>query len=77
MPFTSPDFPSFTKFAVEQLLPFTANIKMDNKDRHFINIYLKTLECIKNIDYPIYGIVENTNSSIFIRNFLFNCKKKN
>jgi len=77
MPFTSPDFPSFTKFAVEQMLPFTANMKMDNKDRHFINIYLKTLECIKNIEYPIYGIVENTHSSIFLRNFLFNCKKKN
>ena len=76
MPFTVMGFPTFTKFAVENMLPFYNNNKLNAEARHFINVYLEALNSIKKSKFPIYGIVETSNSAPYIKNLLFNYKSK-
>ena len=76
MPFTVMGFPTFTKFAVENMLPFYNKNKLNAEARHFINVYLEALNSIKKSKFPIYGIVETSNSAPYIKNLLFNYKSK-
>ena len=76
MPFTVVGFPTFTKFAVENMLPFYNKNKLNAEARHFINVYLEALNSIKKSKFPIYGIVETSNSAPYIKNLLFNYKSK-
>lgn len=75
MPFTVAGFPTFTKFAVENMFPFI-NKNSNIESRHFINAYLEALNYIKKSKFPIYGIVETSNSAPYIKNLLFNYKIK-
>ena len=47
MPFTVMGFPTFTKFAVENMLPFYNKNKHNAEARHFVNVYLEALNNIK------------------------------
>ncbi len=76
MPFTVPGFPTFTKFAVENMFPFINTKKINIEDRHFINLYLEALNFIKKSKFPIFGVVETSNSAPYIKNLLFNYKCK-
>ena len=76
MPFTVMGFPTFTKFAVENMLPFYNKNRLNAEARHFINVYLEALNSIKKSKFPIYGIVETSNSAPYIKNLLFNYKSK-
>ena len=76
MPFTVMGFPTFTKFAVENMLPFYNKNKLNAEARHFVNVYLEALNSIKKSKFPIYGIVETSNSAPYIKNLLFNYKSK-
>ena len=76
MPFTVPGFPSFTKFAVENMFPFINVKKITFEDRHFINLYLEALNYIKKSKFPLYGVVETSNSAPYVKNLLFNYKCK-
>ena len=76
MPFTVPGFPSFTKFAVENMFPFINVKKISFEDRHFINLYLEALNYIKKSKFPLYGVVETSNSAPYVKNLLFNYKCK-
>ena len=75
MPFTVAGFPTFTKFAVENMFPFISK-NSSVEARHFINAYLGALNYIKKSKFPIYGIVETSNSAPYIKNLLFNYKIK-
>jgi len=76
MPFTVLGFPTFTKFAVENMLPFYNKNNLNAEARHFINVYLEALNCIKKSKFPIYGIVETSSSSPYIKNLLYSYKSK-
>ncbi len=76
MPFSVPGFPTFTKFAVENMFPFAINKKTDVAARHFINVYLEALNYIKKGKFPIYGIVETSNSAPYVKNLLYNYKSQ-
>ena len=76
MPFSVPGFPTFTKFAVENMFPFAVNKKTDVAARHFINVYLEALNYIKKGKFPIYGIVETSNSAPYVKNLLYNYKSQ-
>jgi len=76
MPFTVMGFPTFTKFAVENMLPFYNKNKLNAEARHFINVYLEALKYIKQSKFPVYGIVETSNSAPYIKNLLYTYKSK-
>ncbi|WP_440913361.1 DNA double-strand break repair nuclease NurA [Candidatus Pelagibacter sp.] len=76
MPFTVLGFPAFTKFAVENMLPFYSKNKLNLEARHIVNVYLEALNCIKESKFPIYGIVETSNSAPYIKNLLYSYKSK-
>ena len=76
MPFTVMGFPTFTKFAVENMLPFYNKNKLNAEARHFINVYLEALNSIKKSKFPTYGIVETSNSAPYIKNLLYSYKSK-
>ena len=76
MPFSVPGFPAFTKFAVENMFPFANKKKIDVEARHFINVYLEALNYVKKSKFPIYGVVETSNSAPYVKNLLFNYKCK-
>ena len=76
MPFTVPGFPSFTKFAVENMFPFINVKKICVEGRHFINLYLEALNYIRKSKFPLYGVVETSNSAPYVKNLLFNYKCK-
>ena len=76
MPFTVPGFPTFTKFAVENIMPFYSKKKLDPESRHFINVYLDSINFIKKSKFPIYGIVETSGSAPYVKNLLFSYKNK-
>ena len=46
------------------------------EDRHFINLYLEALNYIKKSKFPLYGVVETSNSAPYVKNLLFNYKCK-
>lgn len=72
MPFSGPEFPLFKESVVKSILPFFGNNLKDKSDRHFINVYLKSILYIKDYSkFPVYGVVEKTGSTIYLRN-LFN-----
>ena len=78
MPFSGPEFPLFKKHVVKNILPF---LKIDQKEeksneRHFINVYLASLKYLLKSKFPIYGIVERTKSTIYLRNLLYRSLKK-
>ena len=78
MPFSGPEFPQFKKHVVKNILPF---LKIDEKEeknnsRHFINVYLASLNYLLKSKFPIYGIVERTTSTIYLRNLLYRSYKK-
>ena len=78
MPFTVQGFPSFAKSAIDKLLPLhLANkCELNSENRHFVNVYLNTINFIKKSKFPIYGIVEKSNSAPYIKNLLFKYKNK-
>tara|TARA_Y100001970_G_scaffold176924_1_gene215578 strand:+ start:487 stop:1797 length:1311 start_codon:yes stop_codon:yes gene_type:complete len=76
MPFSVPGFPTFTKFAVENMFPIANKKKIDVEARHFINVYLEALNYVKKSKFPIYGVVETSNSAPYVKNLLFNYKCK-
>ncbi len=78
MPFSGPEFPQFKKNVVQNILPFLNLNKKEEKlnDRHFINVYLESLKYLLKSKFPIYGIVEKTNSTIYLRNLLLRSYKK-
>ena len=76
MPFTVMGFPTFTKFAVENMLPFYTKNRLNAEARHFINVYLEALNYIKKSKFPVYGIVETSNSAPYIKNLLYTYKSK-
>ena len=76
MPFTVHGFPTFTKFAVENILPFYNKNKSDPESRHFVNVYLECIKFIKKSNFPIYGVVETSASAPYIKNLLFSYKNK-
>ena len=50
--------------------------KIDVEARHFINVYLEALNYVKKSKFPIYGVVETSNSAPYVKNLLFNYKCK-
>jgi len=76
MPFTVPGFPTFTKFAVENLMPFYNKKNLDPVSRHFVNVYLNSIDFIKKGKFPIYGVVETSNSAPYVKSLLFSYKNK-
>ncbi len=78
MPFSGPEFPQFKKNVVQNILPFLNLNKKEEKlnERHFINVYLESLKYLLKSKFPIYGIVEKTNSTIYLRNLLLRSFKK-
>jgi hypothetical protein len=76
MPFTVMGFPTFTKFAVENMLPFYNKNRLNAEARHFVNVYLEALNHIKKSKFPIYGIVETSVSAPYIKNLLYSYKTK-
>tara|TARA_Y100001970_G_scaffold242123_1_gene306255 strand:- start:1977 stop:3275 length:1299 start_codon:yes stop_codon:yes gene_type:complete len=76
MPFTVPGFPTFTKFAIENMFPFVNIKKISVEQRHFINVYLEALNYIKKSKFPVYGVVETSNSAPYVKNLLFSYKCK-
>lgn len=76
MPFSGPDFPLFKNDAAKNMMPFFSFNK-DDSQRHFINIYLESQKFIKSSKlFPVYGVVERTISTIYIRNLIFIAKTK-
>ena len=75
-PFTHASFPPFCQFAVENILPFNNNRKLNKDQRHFINIYLECIKFIKKSKFPIWGVVETAVSASYIKNILFINKNK-
>ena len=76
MPFTVHGFPTFTKFAVENILPFYNKEQLSPEARHFVNVYLECIKYIKKSNFPIYGVVETSTSAPYIKNLLFSYKEK-
>ena len=76
MPFSGPEFPLFKKNVIKNILPFFKINESSELDRHFINIYLNSINYIKKSKFPIFGIVERTGSTIYIRNLLFVAQRK-
>ena len=76
MPFSGPEFPLFKKNVIKTILPFFKIDESSDLDRHFINVYLSSINYIKKSKYPIFGIVERTGSTIYLRNLLFVAKRK-
>ena len=76
MPFTVHGFPAFTKFAVENILPFYNKDKLNAEARHFVNVYLECIKYIKQSHFPIYGVVETSSSAPYIKNLLYTYKHK-
>ena len=76
MPFSGPEFPLFKKNVIKTLVPFQKQNSENELDRHFINIYLNSNKFILNSKFPIYGIVERTGSTIYLRNILIKAVKK-
>ena len=76
MPFTVHGFPTFTKFAVENILPFYNKDQLSPEARHFVNVYLECIKYIKKSNFPIYGVVETSTSAPYIKNLLFSYKEK-
>lgn len=78
MPFSGPEFPQFKKQVVKNILPFLNFDKKEEKinERHFINIYFQSIQFLLNSKFPIFGIVERTNSSVYLKNLLFRSFKK-
>ena len=76
MPFTVHGFPAFTKFAVENILPFYNKGALNTEARHFINVYLECVKFIKKSNFPIYGVVETSSSAPYIKNLLYSYKHK-
>ena len=80
MPFSGPEFPLFKEEIVKNILPFlNFKTKKDEKNlnAHFINVYLNSLNYLTKSKFPIFGIVERTKSTIYLRNLLFIAKQKN
>ena len=50
--------------------------KLNAEARHFINVYLEALKYIKQSKFPVYGIVETSNSAPYIKNLLYTYKSK-
>lgn len=77
MPFSGPEFPLFKQSVVQSILPFFKQRLKTQVDRHFINVYLNSLIYLKNSSkFPIYGVVERTGSTIYLRNLLNKTVKK-
>ena len=76
MPFSGPEFPLFKKNVIKTILPFFKIDESSDLDRHFINVYLSSINYIKKSKYPIFGIVERTGSTIYLRNLLFVAQRK-
>ena len=74
--FQGPEFPLFKKNVIKNILPFFKINESSELDRHFINVYLSSINYIKKAKFPIYGVVERTGSTIYIRNLLFVAPKK-
>ena len=58
------------------MFPFINVKKITFEDRHFINLYLEALNYIKKSKFPLYGVVETSNSAPYVKNLLFNYKCK-
>ena len=76
MPFSGPEFPLFKKNVVKNIIPFFKVNEENDQERHFINIYLNSIKFIQKAKFPIYGIVERTGSTIYLRNLLIKAVKK-
>ena len=76
MPFSGPEFPLFKTDVVKYILPFFKDKDSAEQDRHFINVYLNSINYIKKAKFGIFGIVERTGSSIYLRNLLYLAKTK-
>jgi len=76
MPFSGPEFPLFKKNVIKTILHFFKIDESSDLDRHFINVYLSSINYIKKSKYPIFGIVERTGSTIYLRNLLFVAQRK-
>ncbi len=76
MPFSGPEFPLFKKNVVKNILPFFKFNQSSENERHFINVYLNALTYLSKAKFPIYGIVERTGSTIYLRNLLYRAVKK-
>ena len=58
------------------MFPFANKKKIDVEARHFINVYLEALNYVKKSKFPIYGVVDTSNSAPYVKNLLFNYKCK-
>ena len=76
MPFSGPEFPLFKKEVIKYILPFFKKKEINDHDRHFINVYLNSINYIKKAKFNIFGIVEKTGSTIYLRNLLYRAKQK-
>ena len=76
MPFSGPEFPLFKKEVVKNILPFFKFDESKETDRHFINTYFNALNYLSKAKFPIYGVVERTTSTIYLRNLLYRAVKK-
>lgn len=76
MPFSGPEFPTFRKQVIKDVLPFFRINDLSEKERHFINIYFNALKYLNQSKFPIYGVVEKTNSTKYTRNLLYLSVKK-
>ena len=77
MPFSGPEFPLFKKEVIKYILPFFKKKEISDQDRHFINVYLNSINYIKKSKFNIFGVVEKTGSTIYLRNLLYLAKRKN
>ena len=77
MPFSGPEFPLFKKEVIKYILPFFKKKEINDHDRHFINVYLNSINYIKKAKFNIFGVVEKTGSTIYLRNLLYRAKQKN
>ena len=75
MPFTVIGFPTFTKFAVENMLPFYNKNKLNPEARHFVNVYLEALNNIKKQISDLWNM-ETSSSAPYIKNLLYCYKTK-
>ena len=57
-------------------MPFYNKKNLDPESRHFVNVYLNSIDFIKKGKFPIYGIVETSNSAPYVKNLLFSYKNK-
>ena len=69
-------FPTFRKQVIKDVLPFFRINDLSEKERHFINIYFNALKYLNQSKFPIYGVVEKTNSTKYTRNLLYLSVKK-